>query len=457
MRINGTSSRRDGLYLVCLGASVVVLLVIYFLYGPNDSTFEDFDPGYFAARCLIEHCDPYSAVEVQRVYRAQRGEDYRQRDSVREVATRYLYPPTSFVAMIPFALLPWAFARVLWMIVSSGGLLFAALLAWDLAADSAPILSGGFVGFLLANCLVITVLCNPSGMVISLCVIAVWCFLRNRFVFAGILCLALSLAIKPQLPGLVWLYFLLAGGVYRRRALGTLLATASLGLPFAVWAWLLSPQWIQELQSNLQFFSGHGGINDPGPASKIPHTIVDLQVTISCFKDDPHFYNPLTYIICAFPLLIWAYVTLRSRFTLKGCFLAIAAIVPLSMLPLYHHLYDTKLILLAVPATAILWAEGGRMKWISLSASAAAFAFTGDVFQTIYTRLMDRFLPGADGPMEQGLRALLTFPVPVVLLAAAVFYLWVYSRYVFEPMSSDSKSNDRAPIGMAESHTSVHS
>lgn len=441
--------------MVFLGAMVVILLVAYYLSGPNDSTFKDFEPGYFAARSLVEHHDPYSGSQVLRVYRAEGGGHHNQSDLDREIASRYVYPPTSFVVMAPVALLPWSSARVLWMILSSGSLLFAALLAWDLAADFAPVLSGAFVGFLLANSLVITVLCNPSGMVISLCVIAVWCFMRNRFVFAGILCLALSLAIKPQIAGLVWLYFLLAGGSHRRRAIHTLLAVAAVGLPCVAWVWSVAPGWTRELRSNVLSFSGHGGMFDPGPTTPVPHAFVDLQVTLSCFRDDPRFYNPVTYLICAILLLIWMYLTLRSRFTLKGDWLAIAAVVPLSMLPMHHHLYDTKLILLAVPATAILWAEGGRMKWISLSASTAAFAFTGDVFQTFYTRLLDRLLPGANGPMEQGLRALLIFPVPVVLLATAVFYLWVYSRYVFGPISSDSKNTGHAPIAMAESHTSV--
>ena len=61
--------------------------------------------------------------------------------------------------------------------------------------------------------------------------VAVWCFIRERFVPAGILCLAVSLAVKPQDAGLVWLYFLLVGGVYPKRALQTLVAMLALGLP----------------------------------------------------------------------------------------------------------------------------------------------------------------------------------------------------------------------------------
>ena len=455
MRINGTKARQDGLSLVFLGASVILMLMTFLLFAPTSNAFKDFKPSYFSARCLIEHCDPYKESDVERVYRLEGEARPDESELNREIVTRYVYPPTSFVVASPFALLPWGSARMLWMIVSSGSLILAALLVWDLGADYAPILSGAFVGFLVANCLVLTVLSNPSGIVIGLCAIAVWCFMRNRFVYAGILCLALSLAFKPQGPGLVWLYFLLAGGIYRKRAVNTLLAAVGVSLPVLAWVWRVAPGWIQELHSNILSFSGHGGMFDPGPTTKIPHTFVDLQVFISAFKDDPRFYNPLAYLICAILLLVWIVVTLRFRFTPKGGWLALAAVVPLSMLPLHHHLYDTKLLMLAVPAAAILWVEGGWMKWVSLCVNATAFLLTGDITQTIYTRLMERLLPPAHGAMEEGVRAFLVFPIPIILLIMAIFYLWVYTRYTFSRDSLDPESADPSTIRMVQTKTLV--
>ena len=55
--------------------------------------------------------------------------------------------------------------------------------------------------------------------------------LFGNYKLAGILCMAVSLAIKPHDSGLVWFYFLLAGGVYRKRALQTLAVTVLLALP----------------------------------------------------------------------------------------------------------------------------------------------------------------------------------------------------------------------------------
>src|ERR1019366_4930389 len=127
-----------------------------------------------------------------------------------------------FLFIAPFAMLPLATAQALWIILTGGGLILAGFLMWNLGSKYAPILSGCLIGFLLANCQLAFATGNTAGIVVGLCVVAVWCFLEDRFVLAGILCLAVSLAIKPHDAGLVWLYFLLAGGTYRKRALQTL-------------------------------------------------------------------------------------------------------------------------------------------------------------------------------------------------------------------------------------------
>ncbi len=100
-------------------------------------------------------------------------------------------------------MLPWGPARILWMTLTVGSLIFASVLIWNLSVDFAPLVSGVLIGFLLANSEVLVITGNAAGIAISLCVVAVWCFLRERFVLAGILCLAISLAVKPQDAGMV--------------------------------------------------------------------------------------------------------------------------------------------------------------------------------------------------------------------------------------------------------------
>jgi hypothetical protein len=418
-----TKARLDGLYMLLLGSVVLILLgTVLGRISPNP--MNDFKVDYYSARCLIQHCDPYNEGELLRIYRAG-GEKYPSDDAAELVTvTRDVYPPTAFSFTVPFAILPWGPASILWMMLTVGSLIFASLLVWNLGANYAPILSGILIAFLLANSELLIVLCNPSGIVISLCVVAVWCFLWEAFVLPGILCLAISLAIKPQESGLVWLYFLLAGGVYRRRAVQTLLATVALSLPGVLWAWHVSPHWVQELHSNILAFSVHGGFNDPGPASAGPHgaaKMINLQTAISVFWDDPRIYNPASYLICATLLLVWAFVTLRSRSSPTRAWLAIAAIAALTMLPVYHRQYDAKLLLLTVPACGML----GRL---ALLVNTVGFVLTGDLSWMAILGLISKLFPPATGLSEHILAGAQVFSAPLVLLIMGVFYLWVHVR-----------------------------
>jgi hypothetical protein len=259
--------------------------------------------------------------------------------------------------------------------------------------------------------------------------------MRNRYVLAGIICLAVSLAMKPQDAGMVWLYFLLAGSIYRRRAIQTLFATIAIALPGVLWTWIIAPHWLNELRANILTFSQHGGLNDPGPASRVAHTLIDLQVVLSLFKDDPGFYNPVSYLIIAALTIVWGWLTLRSGFSPGKAWMGIAAIVTLSLLPVHHHLYDTKLLLLLIPAVALLCGEKGQLKWSALLLTLAALASTGDISGTMFLQLIDKSLPPASG-LASALRSILVFPVPVILLATGVFYLWVYARWTSRSASS---------------------
>ena len=282
---------------------------------------------------------------------------------------------------------------------------------------------------------------NAAGIVVSLCVAAVWCFVRGRYVPVGILCLAMSLTIKPQDVGLIWLYFLLAGGVYRKIALQTLLATVALSLPGVLWVWCVAPHWMQEWHSNILAFSAHGGLSDPSLASKGGHALgmmVNLQTLFSVFWDDPRIYNPVTYLICGPLLLVWAIVTLRSRCSPARAWLALAAMAALSMLPIYHRQQDTKLLLLTVPACVMLWAEGGPIGWFAVVVNTTGLVLTGDLVWIILFSLFSRLHLSTAGMAERLLTAAQVFATPIILLVMGIFYLWMYVRRI-------SPDNGRGP------------
>ena len=94
----------------------------------------------------------------------------------------------------------------------------ACCLIWSIAADYSLPVATCLLALMLANSEVLFAFGNAAGVAISLCAIAVWCFYTGRFAFVGVVFLAASLAIKPHDSAAVWLYLLIAGGAYRKRA-----------------------------------------------------------------------------------------------------------------------------------------------------------------------------------------------------------------------------------------------
>jgi len=430
---SATRARRDGLILLLLGSVIFVLLGAA-LENSAATPSSDFRALYYPARTLANNSDPYSIPQVSSVYQADSAHFPRDDWKARVIATCNVYPPTAFTFMFPFAMLEWGPAHILWLILTAVGILFVCFLIWNIGAVYAPLASGALIALFLVNSELLMISSNAAGIVVSFCIIAVLCFLRNRFVAVGILCLAISLTIKPQETGLVWLYFLLAGGIYRKRALQTLLVTVAISLPAVLWVWRVSPHWLAEWHSNLAVFSARGGINDPGPASAGGHglaMVISLQSILSVFRDDPHFYNLGSYTVAAPLLAVWAIITLRGRISPSKTWLALASIAAISMLPVYHRQYDAKLLLLTLPACVMLWAEGRPLGRLALLVNTAGFVLTGDLTWAILLGLIGHLHLDGTGFSGWLSTALQVFPAPLMLLGMAIFYLWIYARHGF--------------------------
>jgi hypothetical protein len=435
-------TRRVALILILLSSGFSVLWGSW-LAHQSFSGMSDFRTIYYGSRCLLQRVNPYQPDQFLRVYRAEQWTpelDEAKAGPFLTTITDYVYPPTTLLIIAPFAAVPWEPAALLWLALTALSLTLGGFLIWSVAADSANRVNGAnkslgvslfLVCVLLANCLIIFTYANAAGLVAGLCVVAVWCFLQERFVPAGIICLAVSLALKPHDAGLVWLYFLLAGGTYRKRALQTLAVTVVIGLPALLWVSNIAPHWLHEMQTNIQSASAHGALNDPGPASfdfRAPDPVIGLQSIISILRDDPRFYNAASYLVAAPLLLIWCITALRSRITPTKTWLALAAVATLTMLVSYHRQHDAKLLLLTVPGCALLWSEGGLMGWFALTASSAGFLITGDV-PSMALILLTKSVPlntaSLLGKMET---ILLVRPSALILLVMAFFYLWAYVR-----------------------------
>jgi hypothetical protein len=156
--------------------------------------------------------------------------------------------------------------------------------------------------------------------------------------------------------------------------------------------------------------------------------VIDLQAAISVFRDDSRIYNPASYIVCGALLLAWAVRTLRLSFSPARAWIALAAVVPLTMLITYHRPWDAKLLMLTVPACALLWAEGGPIAWIALLVNSVGMLLTADVTLAILNIIWNQLHVDTTGIFGQILTVVMIRPASLILLVISIFYLWVYLR-----------------------------
>lgn len=431
--------RRNGLIwvLLCMGVGS--------LWGTwnavRGTAWIDFRGLYCGTRCLIHGHDPYNQDDVAREYLSEDG----QRPKVASWAppnasrlqfqslTLWVNLPTTFVVAAPFAALSWWPAIILWMLLTGFVFNLAILLMWHVGVGYSPRAATFLACMVGLNCESIFTGANAAGIVVGFCVIAVWCFLRNRLVWAGILCLGLSLAVKPHDSGLVWLYFVLAGGAYRKRALRSAAVPAVIALVSILWVSHVSPNWLHEWNANLATIATHGGINDPGPNAVRDgsiYSLVDLQAALSVLHDAPRFYNTASYVFCGALLLAGAIWTLKKQFSVPMAWLALAAVVPLTLLINYHRLWDARLVMLAIPACCMLCAKDNPLGKAAMLITSAAVLATGDISLVIYVSTVNSFPWTPHGFVATAIDVVLIRPASIALLAMGIFYLWVYLRRI---------------------------
>jgi hypothetical protein len=420
--------RRAGLFLI-LFCSAISLAWGWF--GLSRTGLTDFRAVYYGTRCLIANHNPYQVSVFEKVYRAEGGQRPSETVADHQAVTLFVNLPTTCVVIAPLALLPWGPAHLIWMLATAAVFILAILLMWNLGTRRAPGVATFLACLLAANCEVVFGGGNTAGIVVGLCVLAVWCFIEERFVLAGVVVLGVALAMKPHDAGLVWLYFLAAGAPYRKRALQAMVIPVAVGLAALIWMGHVAPHWVSDWHANMATISGHGGINNPAPDSMTGRTsgmVIDLQAAISVFRDDPAFYNPASYCVCGVLLLLWLATTMRLGFSRQRAWLALASVTALTLLVTYHRPWDGKLLLLAIPACCQLGAEGGRVGRMGLALTSLALMSTGDLALAILSAFSGALHVGTAGVFEQMLTVVLIRPASIALLAFGVFYLWLYTR-----------------------------
>jgi hypothetical protein len=412
-----------------LGYSILLICAFAFLLIPalqfHAMVYQvaDFKTVYSSSKCLIDQCDPYDSAALLKEYVKGGGDVSPKSELSAFLPFQALYPPSSLFWVTPFALLPWSAALAVWSVVSGTLFVTAVFLIADICrqwTSEVPII---LLGLFLATSTLLLTTAQPSSVAISLCAIGVWSLVRNRFIGLGVFCFALSLALKPQIGGLIVIYFLLAGGQYWRRSVAILATAAILCLPGILWAAHnpAASNWPQELKANIAGGSTRGSMNDPGPSSYNSHLVTDLQSVIAVLDDDPPIYNRISWGIVGSMILIWAFVARRSKPSLKKDLLGVAAIACLGLLPIYHRHYDVRLLVVTFPAVGILMAEGGLIRLLAVLPPFAAIACSHPTFIRDHLHLHQESL----GPIKTVLLLRLS---PLALLFSGIFYLVLFVR-----------------------------
>jgi Glycosyltransferase family 87 len=342
---------KPDLHLLVLFISSLVLLAAGGARVIHSSN--DFVPVYTGARCLLHGCNPYDTTQLEQQFfqgGGRRGELPSWQIDVP------VYPPSTFLVLSPLALLQFPFARLLWFLLNGCLFVTAAGLIHSICPPSHRWLATILVSFFLVTAAILLVLAQPAVLAIALLVIGSYLFLRGRLLGLGAGLFMLSLAVKPQIGGFIVLYFL-AQRIYWRYAAVALAGAAAILLCAGL---ILghhprSAGWASTLRANLSATLSPGGSADPRPANHQAVGDENLQTLTSIFFDDARRFNAVAYAVFLALLAAGILAARKTNAGLERHFLVLGTLSVLTLTPVYHRFYDTRLLLLSIPAVVIVF------------------------------------------------------------------------------------------------------
>jgi hypothetical protein len=395
----GQQSRWRAPFAYCILMACVVFYVVRGYHDERTLLHSlDFRTVYGASRCLLQGGNPYDSDQAFRAYVDGGGPSTTKLPAFQPHEVVYLPPALAVIA--PLGALRVNSAIRVWLALSTGIYVLSVLLISSLCVRIAPLTSAIGIGLMLLGSTKPVMLGQPEQLSSGLCAIAVWCFLTKRGRWIGASCFAISLAFKPHVVGLVWLFFLICRE-YRVLALRALVATVILCLPTCAWLSFrpASVHWLHDVSANVAALSQHGMTNDPGPANPSAPNLVGLKNLLSLFRDDPRFYTPITYIFCGLLLSAWLLALRRFPPSAERDYLGLAVIALISMLPVYHRDYDVGLLIVMFPGLAVLAGHYGRIGKAASALTLAAWIPLAHDFQVVAEKRIIPHLSGV-GPWE---------------------------------------------------------
>ena len=366
-----------------LQAAILSLAALYFLVVGGYKALQptgsnDFVPVYCAARCMLSSgCNPYDISDLQMQYIQAGG---KESDPRHWENTPSVYPPSSFLAIFPFALFKCSTARLLWLLLNASLFILSFLLVlsfcpqpqqWIVTILGLPFLHHAII--LLGDG-------QPAAFAISSLIISTVLFLRSRYLSLAALLLMLSLAVKPQIGALVVLFLLIRKG---HRLYVAFAATGALAL-LLLGGWILnqrpqSADWVSQMRANIAVSLQPGHVNDPTSPTGGE---VNLQGVTQIMFSDEKVSGAVSYVVFGILLVAWGIAALRTNSNFPEQAILIAALLVLTLLPVYHRFYDELLLLLTIPAVPIIFERHRRLGFlIILMTILGNFLIEGHVYR----------------------------------------------------------------------------
>jgi hypothetical protein len=317
----------------------------------------DFADVYSCARAWVTGAHPYDTNAARKVWIDGTGRAPRDLQHWTAV-----YPPPSLFMLAPFAVLApmgaiaaWAVLLVTLLALQLSALMDLAGLSWR---DPWGLLL--IAGSIASAPLQFGLLCGqPSMVAVSLTVLAIWCAARRRDRAAGVL-LGIACAFKPHVSIAFLLYYLCTR---RWRVAET--AGAVIAAVFAVSLIAMQvtrPDWATRYVQSVASTTETGGVNDRLPTGPFRDQIIDVQMALLAVITHPIALQVAAACLTA-GLLAWYVRAFPRDVARQHELMPLAVLAAISLLPLYHRVYDAALLTLALAwALAVLKqraADGG--------------------------------------------------------------------------------------------------
>jgi hypothetical protein len=346
-----------GLLALCAGAEFLIRGPVRFAHARN---FNDFISPYIQTQAWMHGEDPYSPQNLVRLWPHDAARsDFLARDLAdgslglkRGIPTAY--PLTAFVLFTPFASLSWHVAHPVWLIVTV--LSFAVTVVCVMSVAKFVPRSRRSLAFLaiaLALAPFHTGLAAGSIVIVAVAAsaAAVWTAEREHDILAGVL-LAVSVSLKPQI-GLPFLFYYLVRRRWRTAALAGAVIALLLGVSLARLSISGTP-WVQNYLYDNRTLFAVGSLGDFTEKDPLRFGLINFQVAAYTLLENRDRAIVTAFVLAGAAGVVWLYV-LNKRRNRQGGLLELSALAVVSLLPIYHRLYDASLLIfpLAWSLTAI--------------------------------------------------------------------------------------------------------